>query len=275
MVSKTIIHPFFLLLASERGEAKILNCCHQAEWNGRTYDSSGTIKIGIDEVPLYRSVGDSSNSGNLISMNWERSDGKVHPSLFVTKQSNIDGEEMMITEEIGKAGTQVDGSLTCPDQMEWKDANETIVEWKCLPPSNDCVDAGDFCKMSDADIAQKCVTLSKICCKTCTDFRLKLEEAVKKQAEETAATADPPAETDIQDDPTEDTDVTDSAQEETENETVPSSEPSPEPAGETTSSNETSTESSDEKAEPEPEPEGGSTSELAIGFALIFITLLL
>lgn len=211
-------------------------------------------------------------------MNWERSDGKVHPSLFVTKQSNIDGEEMMITEEIGKAGTQVDGSLTCPDQMEWKDANETIVEWKCLPPSDDCVDAGDFCKMSDADIAQKCVTLSKICCKTCTDFRLKLEEAVKKQAEETAATADPPAENDTQEDLSEDTDETDSVQEEIENETADptdSAEPSPEPTSVTPSSNETSTESADEKAEPEPEPEAGSARELALGFALIFISLLL
>jgi len=273
MVIKTIIHPFFLLLASERNEAKILNCCHQAEWNGRTYDSSGTIKIGIDEVPLYRSVGDSTNSGNLISMNWERSDGKVHPSLFVTKQTNIDGEEMMITEEIGKAGTQVDGSLTCPDQMEWKDVNETIIEWKCLPPSDDCVDAGDFCQMTDEDIAQKCVTLSKICCQTCTDFRLKLEEAVKKQAEETAATADPPAEKDIQEEPTEDADETESVEEETENGTNPSAEPSPEP--ETPSSNETSSEPAEEKAEPEPEPEAGSGSELALGFALIFISLML
>jgi len=203
-------------------------------------------------------------------MNWERSDGKVHPSLFVTKQTNIDGEEMMITEEIGKAGTQVDGSLTCPDQMEWKDANETIVEWKCLPPSDDCVDAGDFCQMSDEDIAQKCVTLSKICCKTCTDFRLKLEEAVRKQAEETAGNSTPPGEKNIQNDSTEATDEsheTESAPEETANEAEPSAEPSPEP--------ETPREPNEDKAEPEAEPEAGSANELAFGSALIFISLLL
>ena len=41
MVVKEIIHPLFLLFASERSaEARILNCCHQAEWNGRTYDVS-------------------------------------------------------------------------------------------------------------------------------------------------------------------------------------------------------------------------------------------
>ncbi|CAG5112328.1 Oidioi.mRNA.OKI2018_I69.chr2.g6554.t1.cds [Oikopleura dioica] len=277
MVVKEIIHPLFLLLASERSaEARILNCCHQAEWNGRTYDSSGTIKIGIDEVPLYRSVGDSTNSGNLVSMNWERSDGKVHPSLYVTKQTNIDGDDMMITEEIGKAETQVDGSLTCPDQMEWKDANDTVIEWKCLPPSDDCVNQHDFCnEMEEDDIAAKCTTLGKICCKTCTDYRLQIEEALRSKQDEitAAATANMPPEEEVQegdateaDDPAE----KESAAEESENETDPNTEPEPE----TKKPGSNETDEADTKTDPEPEPEGSNALAMTCS-AIIVLSLFL
>ena len=47
------------------------------------------MKLTVDEVPMYISVGSSTNNGNLVQMSWEITEDTVRPTLQEVKTMEL------------------------------------------------------------------------------------------------------------------------------------------------------------------------------------------
>lgn len=160
---------FFLV---STGTANILDCCSKASFNGRTFERSGSMRMGVEkntEVPMYISVGGSDNNGNYMQLAWEQSE-KVYPVINESKTVMINNQSTIMLEEIGSGEKKDVETVTCPDKLAWTSGAGAESSWTCLAENLDeCYDQLATCPTVAPK--QKCQTLGRICCKTCAEWK--------------------------------------------------------------------------------------------------------
>jgi len=134
----------------------------------RTYQRMGSMNLGIDEVPMYSSVGSSENNGNMIQMVWELSNGLATPFLNEHTTMNINNITTQMTVAVAQGQAAEDGQIRCPSEMKWKpEDSASHLDFTCIE-DEDCLDMVDSCP--EIGPKNQCQSLSKICCKTCAIY---------------------------------------------------------------------------------------------------------
>jgi len=217
----------------------------------------GSMNLGIDEVPMYSSVGSSENNGNMIQMVWELSNGLATPYLNEHTTMNINNITTQMTVAVAQGEAAEDGQIRCPSEMKWKpEDSDSHLDFTCIE-DEDCVDQVDSCPVIGPK--NQCQSLSKICCKTCTIY---LESMAK-------TTASPTNETDVSNFQASNSTVRVQDVEEIETTDTPVS---PTQKGENVTTGTSSTTTAGRPTTATPTPSGASTPAIFLGlFLCIFL----
>merc|ERR1712088_394392 len=84
----------------------------------------------------------------------------------------LNEESTVMTEEVARGEEMDDGAVLCPDEIVWEVKGEMLKNWTCLKNHESCEDQIDTCPIIAPQ--NMCQTLSRICCKSCEEWKLNM-----------------------------------------------------------------------------------------------------